>query len=239
LTAGDLERELHELNAAKEALEEQNKRLHERSEELYERLVQADELRKKADDGLTDAKAEIEKLQNENTNLWQYFDKISEQEGFKNCGKPILELKDRQQRRKIRELKTYVEQALWFAQTFGLKLSSVTFKDGSGKSHEMDYQTEDGRGTPYKDLSEEEREKVHQVLYVMDSFCISEAAYHELTMADGGEKLPRSYLVKQCKTDLNSLCHITRTLGVEEGAQMDLKSELQNAIRKKASFLIF
>ena len=42
LTAGDLERELHELNAAKEALEEENKRLHERSEELYERLVQAD-----------------------------------------------------------------------------------------------------------------------------------------------------------------------------------------------------
>ncbi|CAB4001859.1 Hypothetical predicted protein [Paramuricea clavata] len=53
-----------------------------------------------------------------------------------------------------------MEQALWFAQTFGLKLSSVTFKDDSGKSHEMDYQTEDGRGTHYKDLSEEEREKV-------------------------------------------------------------------------------
>ena len=40
-----------------------------------------------------------------------------------NCGKSFLELKERQQRRKIRELKTYVEQALWFAETFGLKLS--------------------------------------------------------------------------------------------------------------------
>ena len=49
-----------------------------------------------------------------------------------NCGKRFSELKERQQRRKIRELKTYVEQALWFAETFGLKLSSVGFKDSGG-----------------------------------------------------------------------------------------------------------
>ena len=73
----------------------------------------------------------------------------------------------------------------------------------------------------------------------MDSFCISEASYHELTMADGGKKLPLSYLVRQCKTNVNSLCDITRTPGVEEGVQLDLKSELQNTIRKKVSFLIF
>ena len=171
--------------------------------------------------------------------MWQYFDKLTELEGFKNCGKPILELKDRQKRRKIRELKTYVEQALWFSQTFGLQLSSVTFKDGSGRSHEIDYENQDGRKTPYNDLSKEEKEKVQQVLFLMDSFCVSEAAYHELTMVDGGENLPRSYLVKQCKTNLNSLCHITRTPGEEEGAQLDFMSELQNAIRKRASFVIF
>ena len=62
-------KELHEQN---EALEEENKRLH----KLYEHLVLADELRKKADDGLTDAKTKVEKLQNENTNLWQYFNEI-------------------------------------------------------------------------------------------------------------------------------------------------------------------
>ena len=139
---------------------------------MYERLVQVDELRKQADEGLTDANAEIEKLQDENANLWQYIDKLTELEGFKNCGKLILELKHRQKRRKIRELKTYVEQALWFAQTFGLHLSSDTFKDGSGRSHEIDYQDQDGRRTPYKDLSEEEKEEVQQVLFLMDSFCV-------------------------------------------------------------------
>ena len=132
-----------------------------------------------------------------------------------------------------------MEQALWFSQTFGLQLSSVTFEDGSGRSHEIDYENQDGRKTPYNDLSKEEKEKVQQVLFLMDSFCVSEAAYHEFTMVDGGENLPHSYLVKQCKTNLNSLCHITRTPGEEEGAQLDFMSQLQNAIRKKASFVVF
>jgi hypothetical protein len=101
--------------------------------------------------------------------------------------------------------------------------------------HTIDYQA--GKSSKsYKDLSETEKEKVKQVLYVTDKFCIGEAAYHELTMVDDGGKLPRSYLVKQCKDDLNSLCHITRTPGEDEGAQLDLKSELQNTIKEQASF---
>ena len=64
MTAGELELELHELIAGKNTLEE-NKKLHERCEELYEGLVQADELRKKADEGLLNAKSEVEKVQNE------------------------------------------------------------------------------------------------------------------------------------------------------------------------------
>ena len=111
-----------------------------------------------------------------------------------------------------------MEQALWFSQTFGFQLRSVTFKDGSGRSHEIDYENQDGRKTPYNNLSKEEKEKVQQVLFLMDSFYVSEAAYHELTMVDGGENLPCSYLVKQCKTNLNSVCHITRTPGEEGGS---------------------
>ena len=200
--------------------------------------VQTEELRRKSNDSLTEARADTEKLRRENANLWQYFDKISDQEGFKNYGKTFSEVKERQQRRRIREVKTYVEQALWFAETFGLKLSSVRFKDSGGVSHTIDYQTSDRRKNSYKDLSEEEKEKIKQVLYVTDKFCIGEAAYHSLTMTDGGEKLPRSYLVKQCKNDLSNLCHITRTPGEEEGVQLDLESELQNTIKEQASFFL-
>ena len=164
-----------------------------------------------------------------------------------NCGKSFSQLKERQQRRKIRELKTYVEQALWFAETFGLKLSSVGFKDSGGVLHTIDYQAEEKRKS-YKDLSEEEKDfpskkrktsLLKQVLNINDKFCIGEAAYHELAMTDGGGKLPLSYLVKQCKNDLNSLCHIARTPGKEEGAQLDLESELQNTIKEQVSFICF
>ena len=141
--------------------------------------VQTEELRRKSNDSLTEARADTEKLRRENANLWQYFDKISDQEGFKNYGKTFSEVKERQQRRRIREVKTYVEQALWFAETFGLKLSSVRFKDSGGVSHTIDYQTSDRRKNSYKDLSEEEKEKIKQVLYVTDKFCIGEAAYHQ------------------------------------------------------------
>ncbi len=57
-----------------------------------------------------------------------------------NSGKTFSELKERQQRRRIKELKTYTEQALWFAETFGLKLSLVGFKDSDGVLHTIDYQ---------------------------------------------------------------------------------------------------
>ena len=52
-------------------------------------------------------------------------------------------------------------------------------------------------------------------------------------MSNGGEDLPISYLIKQCKEDLNRLCHITRTPGQVEGAQLDFKSELESLIKTK------
>ena len=238
LRARDLELELCNVNATKVALEKENAELNKRCNDLYESLIQAEEIRRKTNDSLDGTKADLEKLEKENANLWKYFDKLSELEGSENSGKSFSEVKGRQQRRKIRELKTHVEQALWFAESFGLKLSSVKFNDDKGVAHTIDYTKEEGKKKGYKDLSEEEKEKVKQVLYITDSFCIGEAAYHEFTMTEGGEKLPRSYLVRQCKSDLNSLCHITRTPGIAEGAQLDLESELKNTIKQQASFLV-
>jgi hypothetical protein len=74
---------------------------------------------------------------------------------------------------------------------------------------------------------------VKEILFITDKLCIGEAAYHEITMTDGGEGLPRSYLVKQCKKHIGSLCHVTRTTGKEEGAQLDFQTELKNIIRKQ------
>ena len=66
------------------------------------------------------------------------------------------------------------------------------------------------------------------VLYLLEKFCIGDAAYHELIMCSGGEDHPRSYLIKQCKDELNKLCHMTRTPGVAPGAQLDFATELSS-----------
>ena len=98
---------------------------------------------------------------------------------------------ERQQQRKLRELKTKAGRALWFAETFGLKLSSMELQDDSGKTHSITYQGQrqgQGQGAKsFKELSKEDQDKIKEIVHLTDKFCIGEAAYHELTLASGGD----------------------------------------------------
>jgi hypothetical protein len=58
LTTGDLERELYNLKAVKEALEGESRRLNKCCDELYESLIQAEELRRESNDSITEARAD-------------------------------------------------------------------------------------------------------------------------------------------------------------------------------------
>lgn len=122
---------------------------------------------------------------------------------------------------------------MWFAETFGLDLASVDFTDEEGASRRLSYSEKTNKS--YKDLSAQDQEKVKSVLYILDKFCIGDAAYHELTMVCGNDELPRSYLIKQCKDDLNKMCHITRTPGLKQGAQLDFTEELQRVVQEMVS----
>ncbi|CAB3992347.1 Hypothetical predicted protein [Paramuricea clavata] len=42
--------------------------------------------------------------------------------------------------------------------------------------------------------------------------------------------LPRSYLIRQCKDEINKLSHIVRTPGTAPGAQLDFMSELKSVV---------
>jgi hypothetical protein len=59
---------------------------------------------------------------------------------------------------------------------------------------------------------------------------MSDDFYHELTMLVDG--LPKSYLVKQRRDQLNKMCHITTTPGEEHGAQLRFKELLKNRIKE-------
>ena len=63
---------------------------------------------------------------------------------------------------------------------------------------------------------------VEQILYLLDTFCVSDEFYYELSMMENG--LPRSYFIKQCKNNLNKLCHVIPTPGTFEGAQVSFES---------------
>ena len=142
--------------------------------------------------------------------MYSVIEKISPQRRFENQGKTFLEVGKHQQERKLQTLTTRVEQALWFSESFGLHLDSVKLVDDSGKDHCLSIRSEKASKS-YNELPNEEQQDIRQVLFIMDKFCIGEAAYHEITCCPGGGELPRSYLVKQCKENLNKLCSIERT----------------------------
>ena len=95
----------------------------------------------------------------------------------------------------------------------------------------MDF-SEKASKSAYKSLTAEEQDKIKNVVYLMDSFCVSDAAYHELTMLDK-DGLPRSYLIKQCRQSLNSIHSVTRTPGVWSGAQLSFEKELNSQLLKQ------
>ena len=58
----------------------------------------------------------------------------------------------------------------------------------------------------------------------MDKFGVSKDFYHELTMVFNS--LTRSYLVKNCKQNLNIKCHLTKTPGDVPGVQRFFKEHI-------------
>ena len=236
----EVEEELKEQKKQNKILQEKNEDLlldyedlQEIIDQLWKEINEARELQRKAEERVEEMYDDLKLVKEENAHLSQYVEKLEELEKLENTGKKFTEVQEKQQQRKLRELKTKAERALWFAETFGLRLSSMEFLDDNGKTHNINYHEQGPKS--FKELPKEDQDKIKEIVYLTDKFCIGEAAYHELTLACGGESLPRSYLLRQSKNQLNELIHIRRTPGTAEGAQLDFESELQNTIRKLVS----
>ena len=58
------------------------------------------------------------------------------------------------------------------------ELSSAEFADDDGRLHTIEYHNNiEGKKCSYKNLPDEEKVKVQQVLFITDKFCIEEAAH--------------------------------------------------------------
>ena len=213
----DLQTKVSELQSANTSIARENQVL---SIKYKEATTLVGQIKRQFDKAAVD----IGKLKTENSQLYDIIKKISPQRRFEDKGKMFLEVGKRQQERKLQTLATRVEQALLFSESFG-RLRK--------KSHSVDWIK---KGTEIlQGLQDEDQQDIQQVLFVMDKFCIGEAAYHELTCCPGGEELPRSYLVKQCKEDLNKLCSIERTPSEASGAAFNFLDELSAVIEMMVS----
>ena len=98
----------------------------------------------------------------------------------------------------------------------------------TGKCHEINNEGHVSGNGGFDGLSAKEKDSVEQVLFLLDKFCVSDHYYHELTMISDG--LPKSYLIKQRRKQLNDICHVTRTPGNADGAQVSFTDLLKERI---------
>jgi hypothetical protein len=78
----------------------------------------------------------------------------------------------------------------------------------------------------YENLNLEDKDLLKQLVFLLDKFCVSDAAQLSKIYDD----MPRKYLLIQCREDINKIYHIERLQGNKPGAMVNLNSELQRMI---------
>lgn len=165
-------------------------------------------------------KEEITDLQQVNKDLAEYIEML-EKDSSLRCighGKKHHELGDKQKARRLHLLKSKAQRALWFCKSFGLDLEELKFQDNDGAHHSIHFNS----STPstYKSLSVDDKNKIEQVLFLLDKFCVGDKVYHDCQS-----------LVKQKRNEMNKLYHIESLPGMHPGAMINFTSTLQDHIR--------
>ena len=138
-------------------------------------------------------------------------------------GKEIADLSRSQKSRRLKELKSRAQHALYLMELFGLEITALSVKDKCKSSYVFDFagETQAQGETPssYTNLSDDKRAKVEEVLFLLDRFCVGDDFYQQLTMTEGGKKLPRGYKVKRVRNAMIAATNIMPTPGKTIGAQ--------------------
>ena len=157
-----------------------------------------------------------------------------------NTGKPIEEVGQRQARRKILTFTTFTKKALWFAESFGLIPETLQLRKAVSGSPVKVPVNEPLPATSYSSNPASkgtDYEKVLQILYIVDRFCVSDEAYHELSSIS--KDLPPLYRVKRARLSLNSTLELQRFSGPLPGAYRPLRDALTREIQNVVSNRVF
>ena len=110
--------------------------------------------------------------------------------------------------------------------SFRVELLGLTVKESdsdvvhniTSKPNCQDLATQAEGERKYSTLSTHEKENVEKILFLLDKFCVGDSFYHEISMIT--DSLQRSYLVKQCRDELNKMCKIEPLNAKFEGAKV-------------------
>jgi len=206
-----------------------------KSKDLYEMLLEEQNKSQDLSSQLDILKAENEYLKSWNLSLSNYIENVLMIQNFCNSGKQIDDLQQRQKLRKLKTLESYAEKALSFAETFGLKLNNLEYKTESGKNVTLKLgENKDEIDTSnYSNLDSDDKDLIKQLISLLDKFCISDSAYHELSMIVGD--LPRKYVLIQHREDINKMYHIERLPGNKPIAMLNLNTEVEKLLKFEIS----
>ena len=180
------------------------------------------------DECLKEKEKDIAILTEQNQELQRHISALEGRLGEVGCtGKKLGELGLKQRSRRLKELKSRAQVALWFMGSYGLELTCLKGVDQKhGKTYTIDLEH---RETLVAGSETEDDDKVEQVLSLLDKFCASDELYHELTIMC--DELPKSYLIKQKRKQLNDICTIERVPGHYPGAQISFTETLKAHIK--------
>ena len=224
----EIERDLH---TTRDELSDWKKKFHDLEAEKQKLINEMRDVQRKNEE-------EIIHLEAAGKELKDYVDQLERQSGLTCQSKKVGEVGQKQRQRKLKVLKERAECALWFAKSFGLELSSLKFKDVKcNETYVLDYQTptksraeeEETPESSPEELSDHQSSQIEQILFLLDKFYVSDQFYHELTVTY--EDMPRSYLIKQLRSDLDRMTHIESVAGIYPGAQCNFEELLSQHVK--------
>ena len=134
----------------------------------------------------------LDSLKYTNSRLIDYVKSINKKVGTANSEKEFSEITENNKSRKIKEFKSKVETALWFVESYGLVPQYLKLESTDGQTVKVHFNPSSSKSS-YQDLPEEKRQKIKDLLFILEKFNVSESTYRELTVFCDG--LPRTYLV--------------------------------------------
>ena len=121
--------------------------------------------------------------------------------------------------------------------TFGLKLEKVVLKSANECEVEINYSSSSSRAVNTSESLEQiqpNHECIHEPLYLLEKFGVSDECYHELAMLH--PQLPRSYKVKGARRDISNKIDLLSLPSPFVGAYRPLKEFISLVLSDKVNF---